>query len=381
MKKKILKYGIPILFFIILAVLVSIAGIMIKYRLVENEIASTEPYSRQFCTYYNSLTYREQLLYDTVITTAQKFEKESQVIPTLYSMEEFEKILSYVRADNPELFYISYDELVLHRSDLTNKTKVGMVYIDTKENVDSMKQQYEAAVTDALKVVDQGMTDFEKEVAINDHITRICSESMALDDRMAGTAYGALVQKTALCDGYAYAAKELLNRVGIDACIVYGEANGVKHVWNMVKIDSIFYHLDVLWNDADFTEVERPFHGYFNLSDTKIGIDHSYKNAKGILPSASVENCYYRKIGCYAADPAELETVLYNSLKNAVNNNLIYIEFESPVIDGNESLRPYFSAAVQKINAEAGTELLMEAFSLSEASETAKAYTIQIFYK
>ncbi len=53
---------------------------------------------------------------------------------------------------------------------------------------------------------------------------------------VAHTAYGALVDGSAVCDGYATAFKMLLNKAGIDSEVVSGLGNGGGHAWNVVRI-------------------------------------------------------------------------------------------------------------------------------------------------
>ncbi|WP_408071554.1 leucine-rich repeat protein [Butyrivibrio sp. JL13D10] len=84
------------------------------------------------------------------------------------------------------------------------------------------------------------------------------------------TAYGALCQKKAVCDGYSMGYALILKELGISARVVTGYvylANGDKggHAWNMVEIDGSWYEEDTTWADtkgtggANFIE-----HSYYN---------------------------------------------------------------------------------------------------------------------
>ena len=65
------------------------------------------------------------------------------------------------------------------------------------------------------------------------------------------TAYGALFENYAVCDGYSRLVKMMCDDMGIECRIVVGDVNGGGgHAWNLVKVDGQWYHLDVTWDDG-----------------------------------------------------------------------------------------------------------------------------------
>jgi transglutaminase/protease-like cytokinesis protein 3 len=67
------------------------------------------------------------------------------------------------------------------------------------------------------------------------------------------TAYAALVQGQAVCQGYAAAAYRLLREAGVSVRILTGTAGEQAefHAWNLVCIDGLYYNLDVTWDDTN----------------------------------------------------------------------------------------------------------------------------------
>lgn len=57
-----------------------------------------------------------------------------------------------------------------------------------------------------------------------------------------------LLEGKGVCQGYAHATALLLNMAGVECRCVFGFA-GEAHLWNIVKIDGKWYHLDVTWDD------------------------------------------------------------------------------------------------------------------------------------
>ena len=73
------------------------------------------------------------------------------------------------------------------------------------------------------------------------------------------TAYAALVQKKAVCEGYAVLFYRLAETCGVDARVITGRAthNNEAHAWNIVNLGNSYYYLDSTW-DAGVSE-----YGYY----------------------------------------------------------------------------------------------------------------------
>ncbi len=85
------------------------------------------------------------------------------------------------------------------------------------------------------------------------------------------TAYGALVNHTAGCQGYSVAMHRLLQEAGVNSRILTGtvEWEGITefHAWNIVEIEGTYYNIDVTWDKQLETNT------YFLLSDSSF-TDH-----------------------------------------------------------------------------------------------------------
>ncbi|WP_164545443.1 transglutaminase domain-containing protein [Paenibacillus albus] len=85
------------------------------------------------------------------------------------------------------------------------------------------------------------------------------------------TGFGAIVNGLGVCDGYAEALKILLDKVGIPNRLIEGTARGEGHMWNLVKLDGLSYHVDPTWGD----NYGNAFH-YFLLPDQDMQRDHKW---------------------------------------------------------------------------------------------------------
>lgn len=69
------------------------------------------------------------------------------------------------------------------------------------------------------------------------------------------TAYGAMVNKTAVCQGYAVLLYRMLLENGIDCRVIGGISRNERHAWNIVKLEDYYYNLDSTW-DAGLSKYE-----------------------------------------------------------------------------------------------------------------------------
>lgn len=83
------------------------------------------------------------------------------------------------------------------------------------------------------------------------------------------TAYGAIAEKSAVCDGFALAYKYLLGRCGIDCIVIPGECEGAAHVWNTVYWDGAWHETDITFDASSGRERE-----YFDLTTEEMNGDH-----------------------------------------------------------------------------------------------------------
>jgi transglutaminase-like putative cysteine protease len=97
-------------------------------------------------------------------------------------------------------------------------------------------------------------TDLEKVQTIYDYICdNVTYDYTNLNDKeytRKYTAYAALYDGTAVCQGYATLLYRMLMKEGISARLIPGEGNGGAHGWNIVKLGTVYYDLDATWDTS-----------------------------------------------------------------------------------------------------------------------------------
>lgn len=166
--------------------------------------------------------------------------------------------------------------------------------------------------------IEEGMSDFEKEVALHDYLVTHCRYSSNVE-QPAGSdiyrAYGALVNEDAVCNGYAEALQVLFACAGIESQFVIGTADGIEHAWNLVKIDGVWYHLDATWNDPVPDMGAFAVHSYFNVPDDVLDDTHVWERED--YPEAFSMKCnYYSYNNVYFRDFNEYKYYAYEKMVN-----------------------------------------------------------------
>lgn len=181
--------------------------------------------------------------------------KDCNVYNNAKDNSKINKILEEVINETPYLFYTGHEyskEIITSTNQIT---KINITYVSdymTKGTVNAAKikstrKKIDGKVKEAAKLVNNTMTTVEKAMVLHDYLVdhiAYCNTA-SVDSRLSEV--GALLKGKANCQGYSVAYMALLNKVGISAKCV--SSASMSHMWNLVKIGSSWYHVDVTWDD------------------------------------------------------------------------------------------------------------------------------------
>lgn len=273
---------------------------------------------------YRLLSGAAQTLYDRLYQAVEQCLNFVDIEDIEMTRSEFNRVFQYMVQDNPQFFYLSKSYQYRYYTDNTDRPVVIILqYFDgqTTDQIDSAYQRQ--ATADRQRIYDQRV-EFNQRVAeilsrISPALGQLTKEKLAHDAVLAATeydyeaagslqssggsdshafsAYGALVEGMAVCEGYSEAFQHLLTQMGMECLIVIGESQNQSHQWNMVRIGEDYYHVDPTWNDTDvFAELGILNYFYFNMSDTMISADHTVGVSGGYgypLPRCNSSSAYY----------------------------------------------------------------------------------------
>lgn len=291
--------------------------------------------------YYDNLTPAQQESYELLL---DGFRSHAAEITGLSedSTEVFPAVTA-IYHDHPELTWIRNGG-----GQLMHGTGVGTYTPDYKLTADEgayTAEQAEAAADAFLSTIPMDASDYEKVRLVFDHLVDTIDYNG--DDENCRDIYGALVERKAVCAGYAAAAKYLLERLDVPCIIVSGEAvDRGLHAWNIVWVDGEPYYMDATWGDPSFSddaEVCEDFRDYSHLLMTtdevlaKCVIDEEIC----AMPLCTSDDDYFVREGLQlTAYPGGLGDILVDSYldgekwitvsfdDNVVMDDVVYMLFE-----------------------------------------------------
>jgi len=211
-------------------------------------------------------------------------------------------------SDHPELFYIDDNA---YSTDLSKDGK-GYAYLylrytdgeqynpyneapspKLRANINDQIVHFNDEVGRILSNVPSTLRQVEKEKLLYDYLQQYCTYDKALADQMNGqldnvhsswSAYGALINKRAACEGYSEAFQVLCFGIGLDTAVISGSTNGEPHQWCAVFLeDDQWYACDPTFDDPLYYDangnldptVYKPSYQYFNITTAQMAKNHT----------------------------------------------------------------------------------------------------------
>ena len=216
-------------------------------------------------------------IYRKVLASLSKgVTKISVDLPSGDDVNEQLQLLYYaVDLDNPELFCYS-KQVDFSASGSTLNLNYTFEY--EKDDVPAFNEELIAEVNRIVEIIRKIDDDYEKLYRLNRYLC-VRVRGFMSTEHIAGNAYGALIGKKSRCEGVCKAAKLILDALGFDNFIAFGEAtaNGATqmHTWNMVNVHGQWYHFDFMWNIGFSMEGKFAIPIYTFFDDETISIDHT----------------------------------------------------------------------------------------------------------
>lgn len=283
-----------------------------------------------------------RIVYDSLVNCSK------HAFPT-DNLNEIRRIEDCVMADHPE--FADCAALVNTQGGFFTPAYVAGVALADEEQQSVMQAQideasracFEGIVVSAddytkVKHVYEWLaenTSYGKEYADRDDdrviIKATGSESFTLDAGSSiyrdhgQTVYNALVEKRAVCGGYARAFQYLLQQLGIECTYVSGTALDDLHAWCLVKLDGDYYYIDPTWGDPEYDDYwdlmqtnQNLDYRYFAVTSDDIAHTHVADDAFALPLCWAIADNYYVREGLFfsTADAARFGYALREALQN-----------------------------------------------------------------
>ncbi len=245
---------------------------------INNTISTSE--NRNFKLFYNQLTSNQKVIYDGLENNKDNLKQGNYVInykdtfSELLSQEngadilgdDYQSAIEAFTHDNPDIFYLDVNKMYLNIETTTKmfKTKYN-VYISAAKESNYLSNEFQstAQIEKAIIEIEQIKnkiianlkgTDYQNILYLHDYLINNIEYDSSYEQTGSYSIYGALVGKKCVCEGYAKSFKYLANSAGYECELMQGIATNSSgetesHAWNCVKLNNIWYEVDVTWDD------------------------------------------------------------------------------------------------------------------------------------
>lgn len=240
--------------------------------------------------------------YDTVYSGLSAAELEIDLSEYNISATELKEIFDKIVRTSPDLFFVN-PTFEYSYSDATGFV-VSMIpkYSLSGSELTTAKSTYNSFITSITSGVKSSWSELEKALYIHDAIALRLEYNINISN-----VYSAALSGSGNCTAYSLAYIAACRKVGLTCESVVSES--MSHMWNIIKIDGYWYHVDVTWDDPTANLFGRVCHNNFLLSDSAIksasSTEHNGWASEYTCSSTRFDSACWRKVNSpfvYASD-------------------------------------------------------------------------------
>lgn len=250
-------------------------------------------------------------IYDAIVTAVDRRRTDITFSDVMgITAEDYLAVYQQIYNDEINMFYIDPKIQYSVQSSTRTLASAVLIYKHGSAEITRMEEAIDEEVNKVLSGITPDMSQYDIVKYFHDYIC----ENVVYDDEAenCNNIYGAFVNKRALCQGMAKAFSHLCNKVGIETLTVTGDADGIAHMWNMVKIGGEWYHIDPTYDNAESQTYGRYVrYDYFCLDDDTIYSKRNVYEQTYEYPKARGQRCnYYVRNGLVANNWDEVRNIL-----------------------------------------------------------------------
>ncbi len=213
-----------------------------------------------------------QALINKLVNGISNFDESIDVSAFNATNDEISSVMDYIRYEYPELVQYKGGYRYSYNSKIV--LSVTPNYLFTKAEKDSYIIPLNEAIDKVVAEAEEYSDDFQKLLFVHDYLATNCeyAQEVLVEGSEVSpfvyTAYGCLVNKHSVCQGYSFAYKAILKRLSIPCGFASSEI--MNHIWNIVTVGGKSYHIDVTYDDPISDLIGRVMHENFLCTDKEI---------------------------------------------------------------------------------------------------------------
>lgn len=247
--------------------------------LAQGDTGSGLTFDAEYYPYYAMLEPQMQRLYSQIYANAVNLAASFGPVVSA-NTDQMRNVFEAVFNDHPELFWLDTGYSCKYLRSGTC-VEISLKYNETLNDIEAAKKAFAAGAEAILAGAGAQSSALEKERYVHDALMQTVDYNTQA--RMNQSAFSALVNGESVCAGYARAFQYLLQQLGIPCYYCTGTA-GEDHAWNIVKLGTSYYNVDVTWDDT-----QTPTYDYFNKTDSAFARTH-VRNSLSVYLPACVED-------------------------------------------------------------------------------------------
>lgn len=304
------------------------------------ETASRTPLYADYSYYLSGLEDDEAENFQALYEGIQGFQ-DKITLPSPVSSEKVSDLMHLLTNECPELLHLS-SRWVEHSNLLGLVVSISPEYTISQETF----QTQTAAVNDLIQswqTALSGQSAYQAELTIYNYIIENCVYST--DAPNCQSAYGALIEGQAKCDGRAKAMVWALRSLGIKSSVITGST----HAWVIARIGDYDYNVDPTYDDNEDSGIQQPLcYAYFNIPQSAISSDpypaDDFYQRRGYPATVRWDFNYHVQSGLWVAADSSLQDawaqpaldrakkLFFAQLENILNSEgegLVTLRFET----------------------------------------------------
>jgi len=233
---------------------------------------------------YDTLSSEEKALYDEMLPKIQDFEPFSYLADEV-GYEVLDRIFGIfgpLSRDYPELgIYFTIIEVFDDNVTTALEARYFLPWDPEQQpaSLEALQKETELFAQASDRIVErmpEGLSAYDQYRYLATVVSLITDYDHSFQNGwQLGSAYGAIVGGSSICQGYSYGFMYLCQKANLWCATVEGIANdNFSHMWNMIQLDSAYYHVDVTWSDELGDPTSEEWLQYFVLTDDEISVDH-----------------------------------------------------------------------------------------------------------
>ena len=292
---------------------------------------------------FTNLSPQEQQVYKAMLSA---FTVHSEFVDcsNFNSKIDLSKVMHVALGDNPLIVYFNKTKMEMEESGrsrrifftgVCSKNEAEKISRTLDETADTIVSSLKLSKTDEYtKLI--GIYEFMQKSIKYDRDELQANAKGVSKNPFSHNAYGALINKLAVCDGFSSAFVLLAKKLGFECMLVVGKskystATFIPHAWNIVKVKNRYYHMDSTWDTRKYNEFGVFSYAYFAMKDDEIRNDHDW-DITAAPTCGHNDLSYYNRNGLIVINESQFDEALrfFNSKKTEAFRVKIFETFKLP---------------------------------------------------